>query len=1275
MKRITTPLPLLNGPLLGGLLTGLILGLTGLEAQGATDWYWVKAQGKDIGYLKVHSYRTASEAVSPEDATHPAVHIVTEVENLNRLSRMGNDFNVASKTRYVEAAEDGRPISFSYSYHLADTEASRAEGEVHGKTLALTRRQSLTQVSDSTDIQQDRFSFPTGEKVRQVFQRHYEAPQGSQFEYQTLHMALAPQVVETMVTTGPKESLILANGERKLLRRFDVGNPANPSQVVSEWRDTTGKLYKAYAKDQKTELVYAPNASASAPPAQGEVLDLMRNSVVRTDRLIPFPRKVDRAYYRLSWVPAVPPEDRQPLKDLISQDRRQQVTSQHADDLLIRIAPVPPINTLVEFPIVADARYLNPTPYLEADDPEIRSLAKKIIQHEKLAYGAVKKLRTWVYHNIPNKTLDHGFASAKETLNLRAGDCTEHAVLLATLARALGIPSRVAVGLIYMPTSDGEVGSFVYHMWTEVYIGSDGKGDWIALDATNPEPVMDATHIKLLDSDLASSNAPVELSEQVVQLIGRLQINVLEAHAPSSTQITLGPELIEKNTLASPPIPTLDLNQSNIKTMTRQAMQYFRTAKPQENYMETTMDGLVSRGTEWLYQGDFDPALDLIRQAQAQAKTAVAHYYLGERLASLELYPQAQKEFQSALALDPNLEGLIQSWKREILPRDPLQESDQKAYFKALALGKKDPPKALDALQALLKQHPRYAPGFLQLARLQRAAQDPTSAKTSIQQFQRLRPQDPRGAEALATLYADTNAFAEAEQALQTAQTLAAPLTSPPMIVLAQELTGAGWIAKGRALTAKSPKNALGWLWIAKGLARQNRPLEALSAYKESLRRNPRSPEALLGSFEALMKVNDWDGAAEMLPAIRATAGRTAHGKTLLGYYAMRNRQYPQALQTLRQATGAGSAEAYLTLSQVYDRLQEPQKSISILENGVQRVSTEAVSPLQSHLAHHLLKSNPGKAYDLLQAQLRSHPLETSTLLLEAQLRLNQNQLSDAHLALAHVLVMDPYNPEALTLMGDLASVENRPNDALYYYEQALQAFPGHPKASRALALLIDEHQLKREKPRIYLDLTEDEHDYLWQLYRAMVAVDRSLSQAPASPSAEGEEDPYTQKQQGLSRLNQQFDSILPYYRWTQSTKAPTRFQALHYAYAQALYASLGLFSDTQTFFNRLTTIASVENEALEQASQAQQGVGQANAAFQKLNTQVFEALNPMIKAEFNAYAKRARQKTILALKTQPDAVSQPSPVQAPSAIPSNNNKILPDLPQINPNPGSPNPG
>ena len=66
-----------------------------------------------------------------------------------------------------------------------------------------------------------------------------------------------------------------------------------------------------------------------------------------------------------------------------------------------------------------------------------------------------------------------------DTLASQEGDCTEHAVLLAALARASGIPARVATGLVYADSYAGRRDVFIPHAWVQAWV--DGR--WRGYDA------------------------------------------------------------------------------------------------------------------------------------------------------------------------------------------------------------------------------------------------------------------------------------------------------------------------------------------------------------------------------------------------------------------------------------------------------------------------------------------------------------------------------------------------------------------------------------------------------------------------------------------------------------------------------------------------------------------------------------------------------------------------------------------------------------------------
>ncbi len=109
-----------------------------------------------------------------------------------------------------------------------------------------------------------------------------------------------------------------------------------------------------------------------------------------------------------------------------------------------------------------------PNRYVDQSDTAVRQLAETagVAQTEAaLAKALSKKVYLW----ITQKDFSTVLATATEVARTRRGDCTEHAVLLAAIAKARGLPARVVVGLVYVPS----LGGFAYHMWNQIWC--DGK--------------------------------------------------------------------------------------------------------------------------------------------------------------------------------------------------------------------------------------------------------------------------------------------------------------------------------------------------------------------------------------------------------------------------------------------------------------------------------------------------------------------------------------------------------------------------------------------------------------------------------------------------------------------------------------------------------------------------------------------------------------------------------------------------------------------------------
>jgi tetratricopeptide (TPR) repeat protein len=302
---------------------------------------------------------------------------------------------------------------------------------------------------------------------------------------------------------------------------------------------------------------------------------------------------------------------------------------------------------------------------------------------------AAEKLRLWVYQNIVNKNYDTAFADARQTLNSRSGDCTEHAVLLAALTRAVGIPSRVAVGLLYMPDNT-QSGRFVYHMWTEIWLGKFGKGEWVPLDATQAEPWVDVGRIKFADSPLNTEDDLVGLTQPIAQWMGQIQIDVFQALTPGQSVLNVGSNrgtilnldiAAEKNE----PLTAVDLRQVRKR-------QFLRIGPAEPSLLPDSPEALFSQGVEQLGKQDVATATQTFEKVLQRTDNPLALYHLGERLQAVKMTNLASQSFKKAQQQDPQLSGLVSEWQNEMQKAendiDSLEASgdaflDQEAFSQA----------------------------------------------------------------------------------------------------------------------------------------------------------------------------------------------------------------------------------------------------------------------------------------------------------------------------------------------------------------------------------------------------------------------------------------------------------------------------------------------------------------------------------------------------------------------------------------------------------------
>jgi hypothetical protein len=172
--------------------------------------------------------------------------------------------------------------------------------------------------------------------------------------------------------------------------------------------------------------------------------------------------------------------------------------------------------------------YLKPEPLVESDDPTVRQAAESLVSGVTGARARAEKLTRGVNAMLDKKPTV-SLPSAREVLRTKVGDCNEHTALYVAMARSIGLPARIDVGLAY------SLGAFYYHAWPEVYIDEGGgRGLWLPVDPTFNQFPADATHLRLLRGGL-------DKQAVILPLIGKVKMDILDLElAPNSTPILVG---------------------------------------------------------------------------------------------------------------------------------------------------------------------------------------------------------------------------------------------------------------------------------------------------------------------------------------------------------------------------------------------------------------------------------------------------------------------------------------------------------------------------------------------------------------------------------------------------------------------------------------------------------------------------------------------------------------------------------------------------------------
>jgi transglutaminase-like putative cysteine protease len=280
---------------------------------------------------------------------------------------------------------------------------------------------------------------------------------------------------------------------------------------VESWVDEDGRIVRATSplgfSMERTEYELARQAQEDARGLPGSPVDedVVLSTAIQSDVNLEAVEGYRELRFRLSGV------------DLAGFELEGGRQSLRGDTLTVRQEVWAALDPGFELPYPRmDLRdYLSPEPLIQSDDERIIDAAERVTHRwpfQRQDPLRVAQHLTVAVNQRLEKSITISVPSAVQVLESGTGDCNEHTVLYVAMARALGLPARTAVGLVYLN------GAFFYHAWPEVWLGQ-----WVAVDPTFGQYPADAAHLRFVVGGLAQQI-------EILRLIGRLEIEVIPPH-------------------------------------------------------------------------------------------------------------------------------------------------------------------------------------------------------------------------------------------------------------------------------------------------------------------------------------------------------------------------------------------------------------------------------------------------------------------------------------------------------------------------------------------------------------------------------------------------------------------------------------------------------------------------------------------------------------------------------------------------------------------------
>jgi hypothetical protein len=477
-------------------------------------WFVAAVEGQRIGYLHWTGREVQKNGMKFWQGT--------KYQNFT-IARFGQTVSQWGEESTVETP-DGEVLVTSMRQGLGKDQALALTGTVNGKVLEV-RGEGAASGAQSTP-------WPGGvvgiTREPRLF-KEKALKTGESFDYLT-YVPQVNRVVKTTTTLEAEEAQTLwpNTPPRKLLRFVSRMEPVGTFRLppATVWCDAgTVEPLRVEFKFPGLggRVTFLRTTKEAATAAVTNPVELFNAQSIALERPIPGIHAKASVVYKVSIAddddPAsvFPSDARQEVKNLDPQAKTLELHVSASHGPARGAAPMP----------APGKEFLGSSYFINWDNDGVKGHARRAmagLPPNASDWEKARAVERWVNQNMKAVEFSQAMATADNVARTLSGDCTEYAMLAAAMSRAVGVPSRTVLGLVYAPDQRTGKPFLAYHMWHEVF----ADGQWLPLDSTLGHGGIGPGHVKITDHSWHEEKSFAPLLPVLRVLMAKPAVEVLK---------------------------------------------------------------------------------------------------------------------------------------------------------------------------------------------------------------------------------------------------------------------------------------------------------------------------------------------------------------------------------------------------------------------------------------------------------------------------------------------------------------------------------------------------------------------------------------------------------------------------------------------------------------------------------------------------------------------------------------------------------------------------